>query len=159
MHAFVSAVLLRMTGPDAFDTNTQAQPPHRKLGEIEKPVGGSKRNAVIGTDGLRQTTLFEKALKGSKSGLLGVRFHGFAQQQIARGMIGDRQRVTVALVGQHELALVIGAPQIVGAQPLRKGRALGARSRSPGAAHQPMTIQDRMNRAAGRNLHRMRQAS
>ena len=53
MHAFMAAVLLRMTGTDAFDANAQTQPPDREPGEIEKPVGRSERNAVIGTDRLR----------------------------------------------------------------------------------------------------------
>ena len=59
MHALMTAVLLRMTGPNAFDADAQAQPPDREPGEIEKPVGRSEGNAVIGADRLRQTALFE----------------------------------------------------------------------------------------------------
>src|SRR6185312_16460668 len=115
VHALMPAVLLRMTRPDAFDADAQAKPPHREAREIEQPVGRSEGNAIVGADGLRQTTLFEQALKGSKSGILGIRFHSFAQQQITRSMIGNRQRITVALVAEPELAFIVSASQRVGA--------------------------------------------
>jgi hypothetical protein len=110
VHALVTAILLRMTRPNAFNADAQTQPPHRKPGEIEQPVGRSKGNTVIGADGLRQSSLFEKALEGRKSGLLRVRFHGLAQQQIARSMIGDCERITVAPIAEHELSLVVSTP-------------------------------------------------
>ena len=59
MHALMPAVLLRMAGPNAFDADAQPQPPDRKLGEIEQPIGRSEGNAVVGADRLRQTALFE----------------------------------------------------------------------------------------------------
>src|SRR5260370_5127718 len=111
MHAVVPAVLLGMTGPDAFDADAQTQPPHREPGEIEKPVGRSERDTVVGADRLRKTSLLKQALKGRKSGLLGIGFHGFAQQQIARSMIADSERITVTPIAEHELALVVSTPQ------------------------------------------------
>ena len=59
MHALMPAVLLRMTGPDAFDADAQAQPPDREPGEIEQAVGRSEGNTIIGADRLGQTALFE----------------------------------------------------------------------------------------------------
>ena len=50
MHAFMPAVLLRMTGPDAFDSDAETQPPDREPRKVEKPVGRSEGNAVVGTD-------------------------------------------------------------------------------------------------------------
>ena len=38
MHAFVPAVLLRMTGLDAFDGDAQTQPPDREFGELEQGI-------------------------------------------------------------------------------------------------------------------------
>src|SRR5450755_961645 len=38
----------------------------------------------------------------------------FAQQQEARGVVGDGERIAVAAVAELELALEVGAPQIVG---------------------------------------------
>src|SRR5206468_9093904 len=36
-----------------------------------------------------------------------------AADQVTAGEVGDGERVAVALIGEHELTLVIGAPQIV----------------------------------------------
>ena len=69
MHALVTAVLLRMTGADAFYADAEPQPPNGKSGQIEKPVGRSERNTIVGADRLRQTSLLKQALKGRKSGL------------------------------------------------------------------------------------------
>ena len=49
----------------------------------------------------------------------------FTQQQIARSVVGDGKRITVTLVAQHEFALIIGRPQIVGVQAFRQGGAFG----------------------------------
>jgi transposase len=87
MHAFMAPVLLRMAGLNAFDANAQPQPPHRKLGEIEKSVGRSERNAVVGADRPRQTTLLEETLERGESELFPVGFHGLAQQQVTRSMV------------------------------------------------------------------------
>src|SRR6184192_1111957 len=65
----------------------------------------------------------------------------------------DGQRVAVGAIGEHELALVIGAPQIV--------RRVGARERRPlrlvdtpaAALDQAMPIQDRVHGTDRRTLH------
>ena len=66
---------------------------------------------------MRSTEILENLLKDAKSvqGLgVGERL---TAEQITAGAVGDGQRVAVAAIGQHELALVISAPQIV-----RRGR-------------------------------------
>src|SRR5258708_32282233 len=108
---------------------------------------------------LWQTTVPEQPLKGQESRLFLIGVHGFAQQQVARGVIGDRQRITVALVAELELALIVGAPQVIRVQASRKWRSLGPCPGPAGPGDQTMSIQDRVNRAMGRNLHRRRQAS
>ena len=51
---------------------------------------------------------------------------GLAQKQLARSMVGDRQRVTVTTIAELELALVVGAPQVIGRQSGRRRRAFCA---------------------------------
>lgn len=85
VHALVSAVLLGMTGLDAFDRDSQVKPPDRELRKVEEPVGRSKRHTVMGTDGARQPPFFEKTLKCNESGQFAIGFHSLTQQQIARG--------------------------------------------------------------------------
>ena len=68
-------------------------------------------------------------------------------------MIGDGQRVAVASVAQHELALVVGAPELVRTAGPRTERAFGAGPRSAAAPlDQSMAIQHGVNGAAGRDL-------
>jgi hypothetical protein len=50
MHAFMPAILLRMTGLDAFDGDAQTQPPDGELGELEQGVGRSEGNTVVRAD-------------------------------------------------------------------------------------------------------------
>src|SRR5580700_7319214 len=98
MHAFMAAVLLRMARLDALDGNAEAQPPNGESAQVEETVGRSEGHAVVGTNGLRQA-LFLNGL------------HGLAEQKVTAGVIGNGQGVTIPLITQHELALVVGAPQ------------------------------------------------
>ena len=61
MHAFMTAVLLRMAGLDAFDANAQAEPPDGELAQVEQGVCGSEGHAVVAADVGGQAALLEKA--------------------------------------------------------------------------------------------------
>lgn len=52
MHALIAAVLLRLTGLDAFDSDAQSQPPDRELRQIEETIGAGEGDAIVGADGL-----------------------------------------------------------------------------------------------------------
>src|SRR5215831_5234855 len=88
------------------------------LERLNRPLGEAKGTPVVRANGARQAALSEEALKGRKGGLFRIGFHGLTQQQITGGMIGDGERVAVAFVPQHELALVVGTPQLVRLQAL-----------------------------------------
>src|SRR3954471_2733625 len=95
-----------VAGLDALDLDAKAEPPNRELGEIEEGIWTGKRHTIIGTDGLGQAELPEGSLKHRK----GVSFPGsrerLAGKDIAARRVSDRQRIAVAPIGQHELALV-----------------------------------------------------
>ena len=137
MHAFVAAILLRMTGLDAFNANARAEPPDGELAPVKQGMGGSKRNAVIAADVGGQSTLPEKPFQRGKSIVFAGRGESFAAQQISAGVIGDLERVTVLVVAEQELTLVIGAPELVGmlanerAVPWARGRKRPRRSTRP----------------------------
>jgi hypothetical protein len=117
MHTFMSTVLLRMTWLNALDGDTEAKPPNSQPAQVEETVRGAKGHTIIGANGLRQAAFLEKALKGGKSTLFLHRLHGFAEQEITAGVVRDGKRVAISLVSQHELALVVGAPQGVRDKP------------------------------------------
>src|SRR5215469_2217350 len=116
MHAFMAAVLLRMTRLDALDGNAEPQPPDGESAQVEETVGRGEGDAVVGTNGMGQTAFLEKALKGRKRALFLDRLHGFAEQKITAGVVGNGERVAIFFVFQHELALVVGAPQSIGSK-------------------------------------------
>ena len=149
----MAAVLLRMAGLDALDGDAQPQPPDREAGEIVEAVGTGERQPVVAADGDGQAAVTEQPLeRGDDRGFPG-RFEGLAQQQIARRMVGDRQGVTVAAIAELELALEVGAPQVVGIGACRQRRAVGAVAPDSGAVDQAVAVEHRMHGAPGRQAH------
>src|SRR6516225_4683050 len=114
MHSLMAAILLRMARPDPLDPNSQAQPPNRKLAQVEEGMGRSEGKPVITTAVGRQTAFFKQSLKDRKGEVFAGRGQRLAGQQVAAGMIGDGQRVAVVTIAEQELALVIRAPQFIG---------------------------------------------
>src|SRR6266568_1109669 len=100
---------------DLLDTDSL---PREDSAEINFFAVETDTSAVGDVDGavvkriikFRQAALFKQALKGGKSKSFTGRFEGFTEEEIARGVIRDGQRVAVFFVAQQELAFVIGAP-------------------------------------------------
>jgi hypothetical protein len=53
------------------------------------------------------------------------RLEAFAGEQVAGALIGDGEGIAVLAVAEQELALVVGAPELVGRQGGGEGRAAG----------------------------------
>src|SRR5215813_10949124 len=66
-------------------------------------------------------------------------------------MVGDRQRIAVLTIGEQELALVIGAPQFIGALAHGESGSLGLVTHAATALDQAMTIEHCMDGALGRD--------
>src|SRR5262249_45743521 len=109
----MAAVLLRMARLDTLDGNAEAKPPHGQATQVEQTIGRGERDAVVGTNGLRQAAFLEKALKGCKRALFLDRLHRLAEQKIAAGVVRDGKRVAISFISQHELALEVSAPQSI----------------------------------------------
>src|SRR5438445_8854832 len=67
-------------------------------------------------------------------------------------MVGDGQRIAVSPIAELELALEVGAPQIIGSSARGQRRAACAVARPAAALDQAMAVEDRMDGALGRNL-------
>ena len=81
---------------------------------------------VVGADRPGQAKLLEHALEDpERIGFLGAA-ERLAAEQVAAGEVGDRERVAVAVIGEHELTLEVGAPQIIGCGSLGERRAARA---------------------------------
>src|SRR5688500_14029414 len=139
MHALVAAVLLRMARSDALDGDAETEPPDGKLRQIEEGVRAGEGNAVVGADGGGQAALPEEALEGGDRRLLTGGVERLAHEQEAGGVVGDGERIAVAAIAEPELALEVGAPQIVGSRALGERRALGAVAAPAHAADQAVT--------------------
>ena len=68
--------------------------------------------------GPRQTAFVEEPLKDGEGEILAIRFQCFAEQQVARGVIGDCQRIAISLIAKLKLTFVISTPEIIGKQAI-----------------------------------------
>jgi hypothetical protein len=145
MHALMPAILLRVARLDALDVDTEPEPPDGEPRQIEQSVGASERHSVVGSDRLGQAELLEDAIENGE----GVDFLGrvqrFAGQTIAAGEVGDRQRVAIALIGKHELAFVIGAPQVVGQPRIEECCSFSPVAPPPTVLDQAVAVEDGMH--------------
>jgi hypothetical protein len=66
-------------------------------------------------------------------------------------MVGDGQRVTVSPIAELELALEIGAPQVIGRGAFGQRRAARTVARPAATLDQAVTVENRMDGALGRN--------
>jgi hypothetical protein len=67
-------------------------------------------------------------------------------------MVGDGQRIAVSAIAELELALEVGAPQIIGKRTFRQRRAARAVARPTAALDQAVAVEHRVNGAFGGNL-------
>src|SRR5580704_3249467 len=132
-----------------------------------KPPSKSSRNAPHPTTRKRpretlrpfapRTQTFTELLEDGLEHREGIGFLGggerLAGEEIAAGEVGDRQRIAIASVGEHELALVVGAPQIIGLAGKGKRRSLRPITPPHSALDQAVAIENRMHRADRRRVH------
>jgi hypothetical protein len=141
VHPFVPAVLLGMARLDALDGDAEAQPPDGELGQIEEPIGAGEGDAVVGADGGGETALGEEAFEGLDDRHLADGLVGIAEQQEARGVVGDGERIAPSALAELELALEVGAPQVVGLGAGGERRALGLAADAAHAADETVAIE------------------
>ncbi len=67
-------------------------------------------------------------------------------------MVSDGQGITVSAIAELELALEVGAPQIVGKRALRQRRAARAMARPAAALDEAVAVEHRVDGAFGGNL-------
>src|SRR5690606_11949288 len=134
--------------PDALEANTQPQPPDRQLREVVEPVRAGEGQSIVGTDRARQTMLGKDTPEGLEDTLLARRFEGPAAEEVSRALVGDRQGVTVTAIAKLELALEVGALQIIGRGRFRQRRSLRTvPCPIAGLRNQSVPVQHRMHRA------------
>src|SRR5882762_2794955 len=107
MHALMAAVLLGMTGLDAFNSNPQPEPPDSKFAQVKLGVSRSEGHAVVSANVDRQAALLKKPLKHRKSVILASGRKSLPGEEKTASVIGDGQWIAVLMIPQQELALVI----------------------------------------------------
>ena len=115
---------------------------HGEARQAEHRVSAGEGHTVVRPDRQRKAAVPEDALEhGESKGLLRGG-QGLTAQQVAARGIGDRQRIAVSTISQHELALVVRAPELVWLERSRQLRALRTRPAPFPLLHQAMAIQD-----------------
>jgi hypothetical protein len=82
VHAFVTAILLRVARLDTLNLDAETQPPHREPGKTEDGIGGGKGPAIIGSDGLGQAKVFESLFENGEREFGTCGLQPFAGQQV-----------------------------------------------------------------------------
>jgi hypothetical protein len=108
-------------------------------------MGAGERDPVVGSDGARQSECLERALEHGEGVDLLRRRQCVAANEIATDEVRDRERVAIAPVGEHELALVIGTPQLVGLIRAGERRALCAPAPARAPRHEPVPVEHRVH--------------
>src|SRR6185437_10805693 len=120
---------------------------------LNSPLGlanGTPLSERIASGSPRSANSRSKAvIAGSSLG----RLQGFAQQQKPRSLIGHGERIAVAPIAELELALEVGAPQIVGRSAWRQRRAARTRAHRAAALDQTVPIENRVDGALGRKAN------
>jgi len=130
MHALVRTILLRMRGQDPLVLNAEPQPPYIERRQAVKRHR-CEGHAVVGANGPRQPVGAEQTIEDRADAGAIRRQQALTPEQVARVLIGDRQRIAVDPIAGPELAFEIGRPQIVG---VRRGRCHHTRMREYAAA-------------------------
>jgi hypothetical protein len=117
----VSSVLLRLSRRDPFP---ESQPPHSQLAQTDEGMRG--RNGIPISVRITQRRL--------------------ACQQVATGVVRDRQGVAVPAIAEEKFPFVVGTPQRHSA---RWGVRAGSRSRVPRRPRRWRTIKHGVDRADG----------
>jgi len=107
-----------------------------------------ERHAVVGPNGVGQAEVLEDALKHAEGVALLRGRQRFTGEQIPGGVVGDGERVAVALIAEQKFALVVGAPQPV--RLIHRDERGAGEARPPAAAamrDEAVPIEHRVNGA------------
>ena len=96
-----------------------------------------------------QAALAEEAFERRGGEVLAGGLRGLAQQQVARGMIGDGEGITIASIAELEFALEVGTPEFVGVCSARQRRSHGAAARATWRDDEPVPMQHGVDGALG----------
>ncbi len=99
---------------DGREFGTGATPPDGELAQVEQGMAEAKGTPLS----LRILAGRPRSLKSLSNTVKSIIFFGggesLAGQEKTAGVIGDRQRIAVVMISQQELAVVIGARQLIG---------------------------------------------
>ena len=113
MHAFMDAVLFRVTGFDELGVDTEGDEPDREPGQPGQCIRG-ERDAVVGSNTLWQAVLLEESFEVSHCPLKRYGWVGITAQEETDGEITHGEREAVGAIPQTELPLVVGGPDLIG---------------------------------------------
>src|SRR5690349_4669916 len=151
MHPFMAAILLRPSRADPLDADPEAEPPDGELAEVEESIGRGEGDSIVRADCFRQAAFLEDPFEDAQGVLLPRGFQSFATEEVPGGGVRDGQRKAVSPASQHEPALVVGAPEVVGLHRLPQRSPLGLEATDLPTLDQAVAVQDRMNRAGRRS--------
>lgn len=153
IHALMATVLLRTARLDTLDRNAETQPPNGQFAQIKRPLGEANGTPLSERMACGRPRSLNNRSEACKRALFLDGLHGFAEQEKAAGMVGNSQWITIPFISQHELTLIVGAPQSIGNASLRQRRTFGFSAGMSLSSHESMATQNGVDGAAGRNAN------
>jgi hypothetical protein len=162
VHALMGAVLVGRGRKNPLVLSAQAHPPHIELREAVNP-GRGEGHPIVRANRARQPVFAKQPIEDRTHTLALGGEQAVARQEIARVLVGDRQRVAVDPVAGPEVPLEVGRPEIVGPGGGRRDDAVyrrhperrlitAAQSRQP--SHCMMSLSSRCLSVAHENCSR-----
>src|ERR1700674_4036339 len=156
VHPFLTAVLLGLARLDALRPYPELEEPPRELAQSTERNTG-ERDTIVSADRVRQSILTEHRLEAGAGAAALRPIQTLATEQIATVVVADRQRIAALSVAEPELALEVGAPDIIRfayrGKRLRVRRHLGTAPTTRN--HQAMPLQNLAHRAYRRPAYRI----
>src|SRR5262249_29212375 len=143
-------------GINVVGVDAEAEPPDGEFAEAIEGVGRGKGDAVVGTNGVREAKFFEGALEDGEGELLLGGGERLAREEVAGGEVGDRQRIAVAAVAGHEIALVIGAPKGLGGGGAAGLGTVSAIAPAAAVLDEAVAVEDGVNGGDRRQMRQLR---
>ena len=121
VHAFVTSILLRLSGRNPLMANAKLDPPRAQQRQAKHALR-CERMAVVGSNGIGQTVIAKDACENGADPLVPDRTQAVTGEQVAAVGVGHGERIAIDAVEQSKLPFEVCAPDLIGRTDVERSR-------------------------------------